>query len=133
MSQRLNSAIAVIGADIGKNSFHIFGHDETGAIVLRRTAQEPIVDVPWSNGFSCSPPLPAAPTRPSASGGPDCHLRQVLFRPPLTSAFDELGAPLVLLGHLREAALPQLVRAGPVPLRRGLGIILARFLGLVSG
>ena len=27
MSQKLNSAIAVIGIDIGKNSFHVVGHD----------------------------------------------------------------------------------------------------------
>ena len=36
MSQKLNIAIAVIGIDIGKNSFHVVGHDERGAIVLRR-------------------------------------------------------------------------------------------------
>jgi transposase len=36
MSQKLESAIAVIGIDIGKNSFHVVGHDERGAIVLRR-------------------------------------------------------------------------------------------------
>src|SRR5262245_47473665 len=35
MSQKLNSAVAVIGIDIGKNSFHIVGHDQRGAIVLR--------------------------------------------------------------------------------------------------
>jgi transposase len=33
--QKLNSAIAVIGI-IGKNSFHLVGHDKRGAIVLRR-------------------------------------------------------------------------------------------------
>jgi len=31
MSHKLNSAIAVIGIDIGKNSFHIVGHDKRGA------------------------------------------------------------------------------------------------------
>jgi transposase len=36
MSQKLNTAIAVIGIDIGKNSFHVVGHDERGAIVLRQ-------------------------------------------------------------------------------------------------
>jgi transposase len=41
MSQKLNSAIAVIGIDIGKNSFHIVGRDQRGAIVLRRK---------WSRG-----------------------------------------------------------------------------------
>src|SRR5467141_2742718 len=41
MSQKSASAIAVIGIDIGKNSFHIVGHDERGAIVLRQK---------WSRG-----------------------------------------------------------------------------------
>src|ERR1700693_5777443 len=36
MSQNLNSAVAVIGIDIGKNSFHIVGLDSRGAIVLRQ-------------------------------------------------------------------------------------------------
>ena len=36
MSQTLNAAFAVVGIDIGKNSFHIVGHDERGAIVLRQ-------------------------------------------------------------------------------------------------
>jgi hypothetical protein len=29
MSQKLHSAIALIGIDIGKNSFHVVGHDHT--------------------------------------------------------------------------------------------------------
>ena len=41
MSEKLNSAIAVIGIDIGKNSFHVVGHDRRGAIVLRQK---------WSRG-----------------------------------------------------------------------------------
>jgi hypothetical protein len=41
MSQKLNAAIAVIGIDIGKNSFHVVGHDQRGAIVLRQK---------WSRG-----------------------------------------------------------------------------------
>jgi hypothetical protein len=36
MSQKLNSAIAVIGIDIGNNSFHLVGHDKRGEIVLRQ-------------------------------------------------------------------------------------------------
>jgi transposase len=36
MSHKLNSTVAVIGIDIGKNSFHVVGHDEHGAIVLRQ-------------------------------------------------------------------------------------------------
>ena len=41
MSQTPNTAIAVIGIDIGKNSFHVVGHDTRGAIVLRQK---------WSRG-----------------------------------------------------------------------------------
>jgi transposase len=36
MSQKSNCAIAVIGIDIGKNSVHVVGHDQRGAIVLRQ-------------------------------------------------------------------------------------------------
>ena len=36
-----NSGIAVIGIDIGKNSFHLVGQDRRGAIVLRQK---------WSRG-----------------------------------------------------------------------------------
>jgi hypothetical protein len=32
MFQTLNAAMAVVGIDIGKNSFQIVGHDERGAI-----------------------------------------------------------------------------------------------------
>src|SRR5712672_635172 len=41
MSQTLNTSIAVVGIDIGKNSFHLVGHDRRGAIVLRQK---------WSRG-----------------------------------------------------------------------------------
>jgi transposase len=41
MSQNLNSAIAVIGIDIGKNSFHVVGLNDRGAVVLRQK---------WSRG-----------------------------------------------------------------------------------
>src|SRR6476646_7020311 len=40
-SQTQNATIAVVGIDIGRNSFHIVGHDERGAIVLRQK---------WSRG-----------------------------------------------------------------------------------
>jgi len=41
MSAKLNIAIAVVGIDIGKNSFHVVGLDLHGAIVLRQK---------WSRG-----------------------------------------------------------------------------------
>jgi transposase len=41
MSQKLDTSIAVIGIDIGKNSFHIVGQNQRGAIVLRQK---------WSRG-----------------------------------------------------------------------------------
>src|SRR6516165_3358809 len=41
MPHKLNSAIAVIGIDIGKNSFHVVGHDKRGALMLRQK---------WSRG-----------------------------------------------------------------------------------
>ena len=41
MSQKLDTSPAVIGIDIGKNSFHIIGQNRRGAIVLRQK---------WSRG-----------------------------------------------------------------------------------
>ena len=41
MSQKSSSEIAVIGIDIGKNSFHVVGQDRRGAIVVRQK---------WSRG-----------------------------------------------------------------------------------
>ena len=41
MSHNLNNAVAVMGIDIGKNSFHVVGLDSRGAIVLRQK---------WSRG-----------------------------------------------------------------------------------
>src|ERR1700678_1368478 len=36
MSQNSNTSIAVVGINIGKNSFHVVGLDQRGAIVLRQ-------------------------------------------------------------------------------------------------
>jgi hypothetical protein len=36
MSQNLDTSPAVIGIEIGKNSFHIVGQNQRGAIVLRQ-------------------------------------------------------------------------------------------------
>jgi transposase len=41
MSHKLNSEIAAIGIDIGKNSFHVVGCDDRRTIMLRRK---------WSRG-----------------------------------------------------------------------------------
>jgi transposase len=41
MPKTANTQIAVIGIDIGKNSFHVVGLDRRGAIVLRQK---------WSRG-----------------------------------------------------------------------------------
>ena len=41
MSHNLNDAVAVIGIDLGKNSFHVVGLDSRGAIVVRQK---------WSRG-----------------------------------------------------------------------------------
>jgi transposase len=49
MSQKLNAAIAVIGIDIGKNSFHIVGQDHRGAIVLRQKWSRGQVETPVSS------------------------------------------------------------------------------------
>jgi hypothetical protein len=51
MSQQSNYAIAVIGIDIGKNSFHVVGHDRRGAIVLRQKWSRGQVDPHMSSSW----------------------------------------------------------------------------------
>jgi len=53
MSQTLNAAIAVVGIDIGKNSFHVVGHDERGAIVLRQKWSRGQVEARFANMPPC--------------------------------------------------------------------------------
>ena len=52
MSHKLNSAIAVIGIDIGKNSFHAVGQDKRSEIVLRQNGRA----ARWKRGLpTCRP------------------------------------------------------------------------------
>ena len=41
MSEKINPGIAVVSINIGKNSFHVVGHDQRSVIVLRQK---------WSRG-----------------------------------------------------------------------------------
>jgi transposase len=53
MSRKFDSTIAVIGIDIGKNSFHVVGHDERGAIVLRQKWSRGQVEARFANLPPC--------------------------------------------------------------------------------
>src|SRR5882672_4877146 len=53
MSQTPNTAIAAIGIDIGKNSFHVVGHNARGAIVLRQKWSRGQVEAQLANVPSC--------------------------------------------------------------------------------
>ena len=53
VSQTPNTAIAVIGIDTGRNSFHIAGHDERGAIVVRQKWSRGQVEARLANMRPC--------------------------------------------------------------------------------
>src|SRR6516162_7231911 len=53
ISAKLDTAIAVIGIDIGKNSFHVVGHDKHGAIVLRQKWSRGQVETRLANLSPC--------------------------------------------------------------------------------
>jgi transposase len=53
MSQNLNSSVAVVGIDIGKNSFHIVGLDPRGAIALHQKWSRGQVEARFSNMPPC--------------------------------------------------------------------------------
>src|SRR3974377_1868274 len=68
MSQNLNSAVAVIGIDIGKNSFHVVGLDDRGAIVLRQKWSRGQIEARLSNMPPCLIGMEACVGAPHLSG-----------------------------------------------------------------
>ena len=74
MSPKLNAGIAVIGIDIGKNSFHVVGLDRRGAIVLRQKwsrgqVETRLANLPPLGLNNRAPPKCLAPARPPRSWG----------------------------------------------------------------
>jgi transposase len=53
MPATARTAIAVVGIDIGKNSFHIVGLDDRGAIVLRQKWSRNQVKAPFTSMPPC--------------------------------------------------------------------------------
>src|ERR1700720_3565362 len=53
MSHNLNNAVAVVGIDIGKNSFHVVGLDKHGAIALRQKWSRGQVEARFANMPAC--------------------------------------------------------------------------------
>ena len=81
MSEKPCSAVAVIGIDIGKNSFHVVGHDDHGAIVLRQKWSRSQVEARFANMPRCLIGMEAC------VGGH--HLRHVADGEPLRSSMLE--------------------------------------------
>jgi hypothetical protein len=80
MSHKLDSAIAVIGIDIGKNSFHVVGHDKRGAIMLRQKWSRGQVETRLANLPPCligmEACVGAAGENPIARGCVSCEYRE---------------------------------------------------------
>jgi transposase len=53
MAEALKNSIAFVGIDIGKNSFHVVGLDERGAIVLRQKWSRGQVEARFANMPPC--------------------------------------------------------------------------------
>jgi transposase len=53
MSQQINARVAVVGIDIGKNSFHIVGQDGRGEIILRQKWSRSQVEARFANMSPC--------------------------------------------------------------------------------
>ncbi len=52
-NQTSQASISTIGIDIGKNSFHVIGFDERGAIVLRQKQSRGQIAVRFANLPRC--------------------------------------------------------------------------------
>ena len=68
MSETHNSVIAVIGIDIGKNSFHVVGLDGRGAIALRQKWSRGQVETRLANMPACLAWRPVSEPIISAAG-----------------------------------------------------------------
>ena len=66
----LNSRIAAIGIDIGKNSFHVVGQDERGAIVLRQKWSRGQIDARLANLPTCLIGMEATQANTGDPNGP---------------------------------------------------------------
>ena len=53
MSQQINARVAVVGIDIGKNSFHVVGQDTRGEIVLRQKWSRSQFEARFANMSPC--------------------------------------------------------------------------------
>ncbi len=53
MSQNSNTTITIVGIDIGKNSFHVVGLDQHGAIALRQKWSRDQVEARFANMPPC--------------------------------------------------------------------------------
>jgi hypothetical protein len=77
MSQTPNTAIAVIGIDIGKNSFHVVDHDGRGTMVLRQKWSRGQVEARLANMSS----RPGPPHRTEYSDAPSLLNGRMRSRP----------------------------------------------------
>ena len=94
MSQTAQAAIAVIGIDIGKNSFHIVGHDDRGAIVLRQKWSRGQVETRLANMPPCLIGMEACVgahhlSRRLQAMGHDARLMPAKYVPPYSKGAEE--------------------------------------------
>ena len=85
MSESAHKSIAVVGIDIGKNSFHVVGLDQRGAIVLRQKWSRGQVEVRFADMPPCLVGMEACvgahhPSRRLRALGHDARLRLVSQR-----------------------------------------------------
>jgi hypothetical protein len=124
MSQTPNTAIAVIGIDVGKNSFHVVGRDVRGAIVLRQKWSRGQVEARLANVPPCLIGMEACvgahhlsraarqslPARSVCAGGTGCpgqdQRRGTLWAQILDRSRQEAVAPQCAGDRARQQACP---------------------------
>ena len=92
MAEALKNSIAFVGIDIGKNSFHVVGLDERGAIVLRQKWSRGQVEARFSNMPPCLIGMEACVGAHHLSRGlqkPRCPVDACTVRSPLFERTEE--------------------------------------------
>jgi hypothetical protein len=109
MSSKLNTAIAVAGIDIGKNSFHVEAEDVKGTVAALDFAIAVIGTVPPVEDFNDLDPMPDQ----CITQGRSIRWRWVrcLIRQSMANEETTVSASAMLLRTLLEAARPSVIAA----------------------
>jgi hypothetical protein len=108
MSNKSNSTVTAMGIDIGKNSFHVVGLDQRGAIVLRQTWSRGQVEVRLANMPRCLIGMEVCVGAHYLSRKLQAHGHDVRLMPS-KYVLPFAGQLVTIVGHIEHAGIRHLI------------------------